>query len=67
MNQIEMLKILKTDYFHLWFLNKSKMQISTARNLTPLNLEKRQYLPHFGLHKGFKHTLMNLALPFIHL
>ena len=31
-----------------------------------LNLENRQYLPHYWLDKGFKGTFLNRALPSLH-
>ena len=61
--------ILKTDYYQLWFLNKSNFRISTAGkhveikyNLPLLNLEKRQYLPFYRSDKGLTGTAVNWAL-----
>ena len=56
----------------MWFLYISDLQISTAENhigITRnkhLDLKKRQYIQHYWTNKGFKGTVVNLALPSLH-
>ena len=67
-----MFTILNTDYFQLWFLYQSDLRISTAgkqrnyQNLTQKKREKIQFLPHYWWDKGFKFTVVNRAVPSLH-
>ena len=73
-NKISMFSIFKTDYFQLWVLYTQKWlahfsyrnTCGNYQNRTLINLEKRQYLPHYCSDRGFICTLVNLALPSWH-
>ena len=61
--------ILKTDYCYLWFFYKSDLHISTVgKNIEFIRMNtfksgKPQYSPDYLWDKGFKGTVVNLALP----
>ena len=55
---------LETNYFQLWFLYKSDLNISAAGkknylNLTLFKIKKLQYLPYYLSDEGFKDELGN--------